>query len=307
MTSARPGSIAILGLGLIGGSIARALASGGAGSPGGSRPRVTAWSPDGRGPKLALADGVIDSVAAGPAEALDGADLVIIAAPPLATIELIERLGGDLGGALAPGAVVTDVASTKGAVMRAAERAGIRFVGGHPMAGREASGYAASSADLLHDRPWVVVLSAGADPDLAGPVRWLAEACGARTVDLDAASHDAAVAAISHLPLVASVALVEAVAGRDSRVARWPLATALAASGWDGMTRLARGDPRMGAGIAATNAAAIVEELRAYRAAIDSWIEALATDGDGVPDVATLERRLATARATLQDPDGGAS
>ncbi len=306
MTSARPDSIAILGLGLIGGSIARALASGGDGSPRGSGPKVTAWSPDGRGPRLALADRVIDSVAAGPAVAVAGADLVIIAAPPLATIELIERLGGDLGGALASGAVVTDVASAKGAVMRAAERAAIPFVGGHPMAGRETSGYAASSGDLFCDRPWVVVVPAGSDPDLAGPVRWLAEACGARTLDLDAASHDAAVAAISHLPLLASVALAEAVAGRSSRAATWPLARALAASGWDGMTRLARGDPRMGAGIAATNAAAIVEELRAYRAAIDSWIEALATDGDGLPDVAALERRIATARATLQDPDGGA-
>ena len=307
MTSSRPGSIAFLGLGLIGGSIARALAAGADRSPGRARTRVSAWSPDGRGPNLALDEHVIDSVAAGPAEALEGADLVVIAAPPLATLELIERLGGDLRGSLDRGAVVTDIASTKTAVMGAAERAGIPFVGGHPMAGRESSGYAASSAERLRDRPWVVVVPPGADPGLAGPVRWLASACGARPIDLDAASHDAAVAAISHLPLLASVALVEAVAGSEARARSWPLVRMLAASGWDGMTRLARGDPRMGAGIAATNATAIVDELRAYRAAIDAWIEALETTGDEVPNVAALERRLAAARAILEDSEGGSS
>ena len=303
MIAQRPGAIAFLGLGLIGGSIVKAVnASAPAridqpGARSASRPRITAWSPTGRGPARALAEGLIDAVAAELEDAIVGVDLVIIAAPPIATVRLLERFGGDLRGLLAPPAVVTDVASTKVAVMAAAVNGGIRFVGGHPMAGREIGGFEASSPDLFRDRPWVVVSKPGSDPGDIGPVEWLIGTCGAHPIALDAAAHDAAVAAISHLPLIASAALVEAVAGRGTST--WPLARPLAATGWDGMTRLARGDPAMGAGIASTNAPAIVAELRAYRDAIDGWLASLDVEA---PDAAALERRLTAARSLLDEP-----
>lgn len=299
MIGSRPAAIAFLGLGLIGGSIVKALAAYGDRASRDPKPRIVAWSPDGVGPSQAFHSGVIDAIASDPAEAVEGADLVVIAAPPLATIELIGRLGADLRTVLAARSVVTDVASTKGEIMTAAASAKLRFVGGHPMAGREMAGFEASNADLFRDRPWVIVSGSGADPGLVEPVRWLAGACGARPVALDAATHDLMVAAISHLPLLASVALVEAVAGTAS--GQWSLARWLAGSGWNGMTRLARGDARMGAGIAATNGPAIVAELRAYRAAIDSWIVALDTE---MPDAIALENRLAAVKALL-DPDPG--
>lgn len=300
MTSPAPASIGFLGFGLIGGSIARALTTrstvdGGAGA----RPILTAWTPSGLGPAAALADGVIDRVAGRPEDAIDGADLVIIAAPPLETVALIQRLGGDLRGSLASGALVTDVASTKGAVLAAAAAAGLRFVGGHPMAGRESTGYAASRPDLFVDRPWVMVASGGAPAGLGAPVAWLAEACGAHPLQLSAADHDAAVAAISHVPLIAAAALVESVAGSGLPI--WPLAERLAASGWASSTRLARGDPRMGAGIAATNAPAIAEVLRLYRAAISSWLEAL--ERGPALDADTFEVRLEEARSRLTRPE----
>ncbi|MBI3746365.1 MAG: prephenate dehydrogenase/arogenate dehydrogenase family protein [Chloroflexi bacterium] len=299
MSGSRPRAIAFLGLGLIGGSIARAVVATSGTSDANMRPHLTAWTPDGRGPVRALEAGVIDVAAGDPAAAIQGADLVVLAAPPLATIELVRRLGSDLREALAADAVVTDVASTKGMIMAAADAAGLRFVGGHPMAGRETSGFEASTADLVRDRPWVVVGGTAGDREIAAPVRWLIGACGARAIELDADTHDAAVAAISHLPLIASAALVEAVAGDAGP--EWPLLRALAASGWEGMTRLARGDARMGAGIAATNAPALVACLQAYRAAIDGWIAELEP---GDPDPAALERRLAAARALLaRDPD----
>jgi prephenate dehydrogenase len=299
VTQPRPSAIAFLGLGLIGGSIVKALRAGGAGSPTEPALRITAWSPKGTGPGLALAEGLIDGAAADPRDAIGDADLVVIAAPPLETIELVNRLGTDLRAALPAGAVVTDVSSTKAAVMRAAGRAGLRFVGGHPMAGRERAGYEASSADLFRDRPWVVVSAPDAADGAADTVRWLAAACGARPLDLDAATHDSAVAAISHLPLIASAALMEAVARDDD--SDWRLQRSLAASGWEGMTRLARGDARMGAGIAATNAEALSAMLGRYRDVIDDWIAAL---GAGEPDAAALERRLEAARARLVDtPD----
>jgi len=287
--------VALLGLGLIGGSIARALA---ADHASGESNRVTAWTPSGKGPRQALAAGVIDAVADDPASAIAGADLVVLAGPPLACADLLRRLGSDLGASLGPGATVTDVASTKGHLAAVARAAGIPYVGGHPMAGRETSGFDASDAGLFRDRPWVVCEAvAGGDP---ARVRALALACGARPVELDAEAHDRLVAAISHLPLITSVALVEAVAGAaGDPSADWPEAASLAASGWRDTTRLARGDVTMGTEIAVTNAAAVAVRLRAYRDRIDEWIALL--EAPGGPDADAVRARLAAARSRLED------
>jgi prephenate dehydrogenase len=282
--------IAFLGLGLIGGSVARALRANG--FDGGSV-RIAAWSRDGTGPRAALAAGVIDEAAGAAADALHGAALVVLAAPPLGCVELLGRLGrdGDLHDSLAPSATVTDVASTKGALLAAATAAGVPYAGGHPMAGRETAGFDASDEALFQDRPWVVTEAVnGGD---AGLVRRLAAACGARPVDLDAATHDRLVAAVSHLPLLASVSLVEAVAGS----ADWPDAATLVASGWRDTTRLARGDVTMGTEIAVTNADAIADRLRDLRTAIDAWIELL--EAPGGPNADAIQDRLAAARRHL--------
>ena len=292
----RPMRVAFLGLGLIGGSVARALRDNAASGD----DELVGWSPSGEGPRQALAAGVLDAVAADPAIAVEGAGLVVLAGPPLACIALVERLGRELHAALAPGVTVTDVASTKAALTRAAERGGVPFVGGHPMAGRETSGFAASDATLFHDRPWVITEAVGGGDATA--VRRLALACGARPVAVDAARHDALVAAISHLPLLASVALVEAVAGAGDEPDRaWPAARELAAGGWRDTTRLARGDARMGAEIAATNAAALADVLRRYRDRLDAFIADL--EAPGGADADTLERRLAlAARRAAMEP-----
>lgn len=298
-----PERIAFLGFGLIGGSIAMAIARTGAGRTPAHRPRLAAWTPTGNGPERALAHGMVDLAAASPAEAIDGADLVVIAAPPIESIALVRRLGADLAASLGPECLVTDVTSTKAVIIAAAEEAGVRFVGGHPMAGRETSGYASATEDLFMGRPWIIVSPAGESDPTAEPVRWLARACGARPVEISARAHDAATAAVSHLPLVAAAALVESVVGRDGR--EWDLARTLAASGWASATRLALGDPRMGAGILATNAEEIAANVRALRDALDDWLAAI--ERDGGPDVEALERRLATVRASLQpDPEAQA-
>jgi len=291
--------VAILGFGLIGGSIARALAQ----APDRSAWSVIAWSPTGDGPGRAVADGVIGTAAESPAEAIDGAQLVVLAAPPTATIELVERLGTGLRPTLGPDTVITDVASTKAAIVAAGTGHGLRFVGGHPMAGRETSGYRAAAADLFVDRPWVVVPTDPDDLPAVIAVETLAVASRARPIRMDAATHDLAVAAISHLPLIVAAALVEAVAGRDASgvsPAGWPVARSLAASGWRDMTRLARGDVAMGAGIAATNAPAIATRLRELRDVLDGWLADL--ERSSGPDEAALARRLAAARDELGDP-----
>jgi prephenate dehydrogenase len=128
----------------------------------------------------------------------------------------------------------------------------------------------------------------------------VATACGAKVVRLGAAEHDAAVAAISHLPLVVAAALVEAIGGAPD----WPAARSLAAGGWASMTRLARGDVEMGAGILATNGPAVADRLRDLRRVLDGWQTELDT---GSPDADRLRDRLAAARRRLEadDADGG--
>lgn len=294
--AALPNGIAFLGLGLIGGSVALALREAG------YRGRLVAWTPSGRGPGEARRRGIIDEAAASAEAAIDGAGLVVLAGPPLAVLESVSSLGAGLRKRLDDGATITDVASTKVAVLGRADASALPFVGGHPMAGRESTGVGASVANLFEDRPWVVVPGAAARPSDVDRVEALATACGATTVRLAAEEHDAAVAAVSHLPLVLSASLVEAVAIAPGAAATWPLARELAATGWRDMSRLAKGDPEMGAGILVTNAEAVAAHLHALRDAIDAWLEQLEPEAGTAVDAERLRRRLEAARAALEAP-----
>jgi prephenate dehydrogenase len=287
--------VALLGVGQIGGSIARALRAGTGGSVGVDR--IMAWSPSGDGPREALRAGVIDAAAGSIDGAVDGADLIILAAPPLDCLDLIHGLG-ELRERAAPGALFTDVASTKELIVAAAASARLPFVGGHPMAGTEGIGFGASRADLFRGRPWVVVPGATSPADGVERVEAFARACGADPLRLDAATHDRAVAAISHVPLVVAAALVEAVIGSGDGPNRpeWALETRLAAGGWASMTRVALGSPEMSAGIAATNAEAIAARLRDLRSVIDAWIAMLDSEAG---DAAGLAQRFRAARDRL--------
>lgn len=293
--------VAILGFGLIGGSIARAVHE--RSTRGSADWPMTAWSPTGAGPTAAADDGVIARAAASPAEAIEGADLVILAGPAPACIAAIDALAGPWRDALAPGAVVTDVAGTKRSIVERAVERGVRFVGGHPMAGRETAGYGAADPGLFVDRPWVLVPSG--DEEAMDRVGALVSAVGARALRMTAVEHDIAVAAISHLPLLTAAALVEAMSGGLEERDDWPAAALLASGGWRDMTRLARGDVAMGAGILETNATAVAARLRDLIAVLEDWLADIER-GSG-PDDAAIRRRLASARARLGDHrDAGA-
>lgn len=287
--------IALLGLGLIGGSIVRALHERRAERS--DDTTISAWSPSGTGPTAAARDGVIDVVARDPAQAIAGADLIVLAGPATACIAQLDELAGVWRSALAPDAVITDVASTKTAIVERAGALGLRFVGGHPMAGRETSGYGAATADLFVDRPWVIVPSDHDDAEAVERVEALATATGARPLHMTAAAHDDAVAAISHLPLIAAAAIVEAVVGGASDPAGRSAAAELAASGWRDITRLARGDVAMGAGIVSTNAPAIAPRVRELIRVLEAWLAEL--ERAGGPDEAAVAERLRTARDSL--------
>ena len=292
--------MAILGLGLVGGSVARALRAR-EGARRGPRSWIAAWSPSHAGPQAARRDGVIDVAADTPQAALHDAELVLLAAPVPACLAMLDELAGAWASALARDTVITDVASTKEALVLRATALGLRFVGGHPMAGRETSGYPASSDDLFVDRPWVVVPSA--DEPAVARVEALAAAVGARPIRMSAAAHDRAVAGISHLPLIASAALVEAVAGSPgSPHEGWDEARAVTSTGWRDTTRLARGEVEMGAGIVTTNAPALALRVRDLVTALEAWADEL--ERPGGPDRDAITGRLARARAMLEATGG---
>jgi prephenate dehydrogenase len=293
--------VAFIGFGLIAGSIARAVRS----NPATRDWTMGAWSPSGEGPRQAVAAGVVDSAAPTPEALLPSADLVVLAGPATACLADIASLAGPWRDALPAETVVTDVASTKGMLLAAADAAGIRYVGGHPMAGRESTGFMSAAADLFVDRPWVLVPGAHAETADIARVAMLANACGARVMEMDADAHDRAVAGISHLPLVVAAALAEAVAlagVADGRAlaSDWPDAAALAAGGWRDTTRVARGDPAMGAAIAITNASALAARLRDLRIVLDAWLAEL--ERTGGPDEAAITERLRAARSILEEP-----
>jgi len=257
--------IAIIGLGLIGGSIGLALKRAGLKDvqiAGTARTRDTVQ----RAKKL----GAIDDDARTAAEAVRDARLVVVAAPILAT----RAIFGEIAPALMPGAVVTDVGSTKGNVMRWAKELlpdSIHFVGGHPMAGKETPGIDAADADLFREKTWVVVPSVSADEAAVKSVVGLAQLCGADVTFMDADEHDSYVAAISHLPLALSSALFSVVFGS----AAWPELAQLASSGFRDTTRLASGSPEMAHDIMISNRENVLhwidrfqEELSRFRATI---------------------------------------
>jgi prephenate dehydrogenase len=283
--------LAIIGLGLIGGSIARAIRSGRTES---SIDSIVAWSPTGSGPAAALADGVIDRTAVSLADALDGAQLVVLATDPLSCLELLDKIAAtDLPG---EPPTITDVASTKAAIVKRADRLRLSFVGGHPMAGLESSGYGHSRSDLFEARPWVICPGAQARPIDLERVGQLVTGCGAQAHRISAGEHDRAVAAISHLPLALAAALVQAVSDGDD----WPIARALAAGGWSSATRLARGDVAMGAGIAATNGPELARRIRAMLSQLDGWLADLeATPDDPGATAQRIAVRLQAARESL--------
>lgn len=278
--------LAIVGVGLLGGSVAKAV-----------RAQGLAREIVGIGRDLArlgpaLRDGALDRVTTDLAEGVAGADRILLAAPVLANETLLPRVWQ----AASPGAVLTDVGSTKRGIAAAADRlaAGrpeIHFVGSHPMAGSEKSGYAVARVDLFQGATVVVTPTESSDAAAAKGVGEFWAALGARVVVLEPAAHDRAVAAISHLPHVAAWALVDAVARFE------PDALSIAARGFKDTTRIAASDPEVWREILLDNREAVRGSLAAFRGALDD-LEALIGSGDGVALTAFLAR-MKTARERL--------
>ncbi|MCC2313089.1 prephenate dehydrogenase [Cellulomonas xiejunii] len=297
MTIATAGPVRVVGTGLLGASLGLALRQHG----------VDVQLQDPSRTALALARDVgagspVDASTPSPA-------LVVVAAPPDVTAAAVAVALADH-----PDAVVTDVASVKGHVLAELRASGAdltRYVGSHPMAGRERSGPSAAVPDLFLGRPWVITDSGASRDDALLAVRHLAVDVGAVPVTMDADEHDAAVAVVSHVPQLASSLVAARLRGVDED------ALALAGQGLRDVTRLAASDPALWTSILAANAAAVRDVLVALRDDLDVVVGALdlAAAATGPEDVelgalATIARTIAdggTGAARIPGKHGGAS
>ncbi len=245
-------TVAIVGLGLMGGSLALALKANRAVKKiiGITRNRATL--------DAALARGAIDA-ASDDMQILHEADIIILAAPVRTIIDQLPRVG-ELA---REGALIIDLGSTKREIARAMDELPSRVfaVGGHPMCGKESSGFEAADETLYLNKIFVLTPTARSDENAMSRATELARAVGSRVVVLDAERHDQIVAAISHLPyLVASnlVSTVAAWANGDEQVLE------IAASGFRDTTRLAASDTEMMLDILLTNSENVAELMRDY-------------------------------------------
>jgi len=269
--------LAVIGVGLIGGSFALGL----------KKARAVAHVVGvGRNPanlELAMERGIIDSTAPDAASAARDADLVLVAAPVGQYPEIFSSLRETR-------ALITDAGSTKRDVIAAARKAlgkGIaRFVPGHPIAGAEKSGAAAASAELFRNRRVVLTPLAENEEDSVSTIQSLWAACGARVSRMDADEHDSVLAAVSHLPHLLAFALVHEVAQRGNSAELF----SFAAGGFRDFTRIASSHPEMWRDICVANRDRLLDEVSRFSRKLER-VKAL------LDRPAELEKLFAEARA----------
>lgn len=261
----------IIGVGLIGGSIARAARG---------RGLVRRFVGSGRGaPNLerALALGVVDRVEGDHRAAVRDSDLVVVGTPVRAAVEVVRNILPEMR----PGAVLTDVGSVKGPFVRAVEGMDlrqVRFVGGHPIAGTEKSGVEASFPELFENRRTILTPTAKTDPQALQALKSLWEGMGAQVDILDPETHDRILADISHLPHLIAYALVD--------TALKGAGLPYAAGGFRDFTRIASSSPEMWREICLDNREALVASLDVFEerlAALRRLVER--GDGEGMEGV----------------------
>lgn len=250
--------VAIIGVGLIGGSLGMALCA-----------RGLAAEVVGAGSRmenllLAREMGAIHSFVNTPQEGVAGADLVILATPVRAALSVLKNIMSFLK----PGAIVTDVGSTKASIVREAEDIlpeGVNFIGGHPMAGSDQAGVRGADPYLFENAFYIVTPTKRTSPEALLSVKKMATGVGARVLEMDPDHHDLAVAAVSHLPHLLASALVNTV----TRMPGSDRVLPLAAGGFRDTTRIAAGSPVMWRDIFYDNREQLLNMVNLFRLELD--------------------------------------
>ena len=275
--------LCIIGVGLIGGSLARAL----------RKAQVCDHVVgSGRNPenlRKGVELGVIDHYESDAARAVEGADLVVVAVP----LGAMGAVFKSISEALEPDAVITDVGSAKRIVTTAARSAfgavPRNLVPGHPIAGTEKSGVAASLESLFRNRQVILTPDSGTSPIAVERVRLMWEATGATVVEMDADHHDEVLAATSHLPHILAYSLVDMLGRTEGQkeIFRY------AAGGFRDFTRIASSDPQMWHDIFIANSDAILSVLESFERELGTIIAAIrAGDGETIKDVLVRAKAL---------------
>ncbi len=290
--SVQVGVLAVVGVGLIGGSFAAALRRGGVAGKVLGCGRQTSTLEQAR--RLGLIDEAVTLQ-----QAAEQADMILLAAPVGATRRILEELAPHLRSR----SIVTDAGSTKLDVVRAAYAAlgekAAQFIPGHPIAGAETTGPQAADADLYVNRTVVLTPLPENTAEAKTLLTKVWERCGARVVTMDAQAHDVALASVSHVPhFLASVFMEQVAAAHDSSARM-----ALAGTGFRDFTRIAAGSPEMWRDIFMANRDALLSELQEVKAALERAEQCVREgDGKGLHDFlerAALARRFWGSRSGL--------
>lgn len=277
--SQRIRKLTVIGVGLIGGSLARALRAAGA---------VDEVVGCGRGKanlEKAVELGVIDSYSHDVAEAVQGADMVFVAVP----LGAMRDVFGQLNGQLAEGAIVTDGGSAKGSVIADFNAAAFahkhQFVPGHPIAGTENNGVEASFAELYQNRRVILTPTDAAPAKAVEQVRAMWQVCGADVIDMSVRHHDEVLAATSHLPHMLAFGLVDALASMEEHddIFRY------AAGGFRDFTRIASSNPTMWRDICLANRDALSRMITSFAQELNALAVSVET-GDGERLLEIFER-----------------
>ena len=283
--------VAILGLGLIGGSLGLALRQAGP-----EQVEVVGFARRAATGALALQMGAVDRLADTPQSAVLDADFVFLCTPVLQMLPMAETVLP----AMKPGAVLTDVGSTKGWFVQkifSLLPPRIHYIGGHPMAGRERSGMEAAQADLFRDKWFIFTPLPDTPPELMQRLRQLIQLTGAKTAELDEQTHDRVTAVISHVPHVVAAGLVQLLRKQNDPV----LTARFIGGGFRDTTRIASSDADMWADICMTNGENIAAELDATIALLADVAKRIRTgDRQAVHEFFTQAKQMRDALLTTE-------
>ena len=276
--------VALIGLGLIASSMAHAMRAHGLAG------EIVGHAKSAETRAVALELGICDRVYATAAEAVAGADLVVLAVP----VGAMEAIALQIAPHLMPGATVTDVGSVKQAVIAAVQPhipAGVQFIPGHPMAGTEFSGPRSGFGTLFVNRWWLLTPVADTDPAALSRLRALLSGMGAKVNEMEAAHHDQVLAVVSHTPHLIAYTMV-GVADHLAQVSNSEVIE-YSASGFRDFTRIAASDPTMWRDVFLTNKDAVLDILGRFAEELFVLQRAIRMgDGDQLFDYFTRTRAI---------------